>query len=78
MNQVHNLPCIIKESRPIEVLMTQVESFRFEANALLNADDYDPAKVSELIEHSETMDVELPEVADLQMVSHVHIRCHSN
>ena len=79
VSQVQNLPCVIKESQPIEMLMSQVESFRYEASALLNAGDYDTVKVSELLDHSESMDVELPEVGDLQMVNlSIYFKFNSN
>lgn len=69
VNQINNLPCVIKESVSIEKLMAQVESFRYDAKLVLNADDYNEKKVMELLEHAETMDVDLPEVNELRLVS---------
>lgn len=66
-SQVQNLPCVIKEARAVDSLMAQVESFRFDAKILLNSNEYNEKKVSELLEHTETMDVDLPEINDLQL-----------
>ena len=66
--QVKNLPCIIKEAKAIDILMLQIDTFRHEARLVLNSDKYNEQKVSELIEHGNSMDVELPEMHELKMV----------
>ena len=78
VNQINNLPCIIKESSAIDKLMAQVESFRYDAKLVLNADDYNEKKVAELLEHAETMDVDLPEVNELRLVSIQTLCPHQN
>jgi len=67
VQQVQNLPCLIKESRLIDGLMAQVESFRFDAKTCLESDDYNQEKVTELLEHADNMEVELPEISDLKL-----------
>ena len=74
VNQVNNLPCIIKETNAIDKLMSQVESFRYDAKIVLNSDDYDEKKVLELLEHAETMDIDLPEINELKLVSWLVLR----
>jgi len=71
VNQVNNLPCIIKETNAIDKLMSQVESFRYEAKIVLSSDDYDEKKVLELLEHAETMDIDLPEINELKLVCYI-------
>ena len=78
VNQINNLPCIIKESIAIDKLMAQVESFRYDAKLVLNADDYNDKKVAELLEHSETMDIDLPEVNELRLVSNQRLYFYWN
>ncbi|XP_047123479.1 lysine-specific demethylase 5A isoform X1 [Hydra vulgaris] len=65
--QVKNLPCIIKEAKAIDILMQQIENFQHEAHLVLNSDNYNEPKVLELIEHGNSMDVELPELNELKM-----------
>ena len=69
VSQVQNLPCLIKEVNAIDKLMTQVESFRYEAKLLLTAEDYNESRVHELLEHAETLDLDLPEIPELKLVS---------
>lgn len=51
--------------------MGQVESFRYEAKLLLTSDDYNEEKVRELLAHAETLDLDLPEINELRLVSEV-------
>lgn len=69
VNQVHSLPCLIKEAAAVDKLMAQVESFRYDAKIALSSEDYNEKKVVELLEHADVMDVDLPEIHDLRLVS---------
>lgn len=71
VSQVQNLPCLIKEVNAIDKLMAQVESFRYEAKLVLTSEDYNESRVHELLEHAETLDLDLPEIAELKLVSFV-------
>lgn len=68
VHQVESLPCSIKEMRLINGLLSQVESFRYEAKCLFEAGDYDQGKLVELLEHADNLEVDLPEINDLKMV----------
>lgn len=66
VQQVNNLPCVIKEASLVAALLTQVENFQYEASCILKEATCDLTKLTDLLEHGMSLDIELPELNDIK------------
>ena len=48
--------------------MTQVENFQYETECVLKEGCYDIKRLNELMEHGNSLEIELPELASLKLV----------
>ncbi|XP_065066766.1 lysine-specific demethylase 5A-like isoform X2 [Rhopilema esculentum] len=66
VQQVDNLSCVIKEARLVTGLLNQVENFQYEATCILEDSTCDIQKLTDLVEHGQTLDIDLPELTSLK------------
>lgn len=52
-----------------QALLTQVENFQYEASCILKEATCDLTKLTDLLEHGMSLDIELPELNDIKQVT---------
>lgn len=66
MQQLQNLPCIVREADLVQELMTRVESFQCEAQKVIQSGTTDVVRLQQLLDNGHTLDVDLPEIPKLK------------
>nr|XP_054751747.1 lysine-specific demethylase 5A-like isoform X1 [Lytechinus pictus] len=70
MEQVHSLPCEIREALLVQKLVDEVEKFRSEAHDALSDAIPNSDKLKRLLEVGSALDIELPEIPKLKLELH--------
>lgn len=66
MQQLQNLPCVVREADLVQELMTHVESFQCEAQKVIQSGTTDTTRLQQLLDNGHTLDVDLPEIPKLK------------
>lgn len=66
MQQLQNLPCVVREADLVQELMTHVESFQCEAQKVIQSSTTDVTRLQQLLDNGHTLDVDLPEIPKLK------------
>ncbi|XP_015761819.1 PREDICTED: LOW QUALITY PROTEIN: lysine-specific demethylase 5A-like [Acropora digitifera] len=66
MQQLQNLPCVVREAELVQELMTRVESFQCEAQKVIQRSNTDVTRLQQLLDNGHSLDVDLPEIPKLK------------